>query len=361
MLIAVGSYTPKTEPGIYLYQLDPDAEEFDLLKVIAGVENPSYLAVSAKGDTLFAIRENKEGDEGQLSSYLIADEDIAFKESKTYEGGGSCFITTDSDSQYAFIANYGSGTLAVLKLSDDASISAKQLIKFTGSGPNSDRQDKSHIHAAVLSPDERFLYCTDLGADRLYRFRFNANAAKSLVPDEPHYINLPPGSGPRHMTFDRSGRWLYVLSELSGEIFRFSVKMPLTTWLQQVTIVSESYKGEVAAGDITVHPAGKVLYASLRGEANEIVSFRIDQRNGKLTFFQRISVEGSSPRSLAISEDGKMLLAANEKSNNITMFRISPDGKLKYKGKELKVAKPACIKFIHDNNREEMKVANKAS
>lgn len=344
MLLAVGSYSPETEPGIYLYKFDPDTEEFNLLKVIAGVENPSYLTVSAKGDTLFAIRENKEGNDGQLSSYSIADEDIAFKQSKAYKGAGSCFVTTDRNTQYAFIANYGSGTLAVIKIADDAS--PKQLIEFSGNGPNTDRQDQSHIHAAVLSPDERFLYCTDLGADRLYRFKFNAGEEQPLVPDEPHYVNLPAGSGPRHMAFNHNGRWLYMLSELSGEIFRFDAKTTLTNWLQQISVVAATYKGEIAAADITVHPTGKFLYASNRGEANEIVAFRIDQRNGNLVFFQRISAEGSSPRSLAISADGKTLLAANEQSDNITIFRISPDGRLKYTGRELKVAKPACVKFI---------------
>jgi 6-phosphogluconolactonase len=137
-----------------------------------------------------------------------------------------------------------------------------------------------------------------------------------------------------------------MLSELSGEIFRFSTTTPLAAWMQQLSIVSASYKGEIAAADIRVHPTGKFLYTSNRGDANEIVAFRIDQRNGNLSFLQRISCEGSSPRSLAISADGKTLLAANEQSDNITIFRISPDGRLKYTGRELKVAKPACVKFI---------------
>jgi 6-phosphogluconolactonase len=179
-------------------------------------------------------------------------------------------------------------------------------------------------------------------------FSYNAGNDPPLRACDPPYINLPAGSGPRHLTFDKRGRWLYLLTELSGEIFMFPTKDP-SRWLEKQSIIAEGYSGKIEAADIQIHPTRNYLYASNRAEANEIVIFKMDARNGSLTFLQRTSAEGSGPRSLLISPDGRFLLAANEQSNTITVFQISASGRLQYTGSQIKVNKPTCLKWLKSN------------
>lgn len=343
MLLVAGSYTAETEPGIYLYRVDQETAECDLQKVVIGIENPSYITLSADKKNLFAVSESKEGNDGRLSVYTLNQDTIAFSGDLYLEAAGSCFVTVDSMYRHAFVANYRGGTLTVIKLNNRLPTEVVQVIEFAGNGPNAERQEASHIHTVQLAPDERFLYCTDLGSDRLHQFTYYPDEENPVIPCDPPYINLPPGSGPRHLAFDKNERNLYLVTELSGEIFSFSTGN-LKPWLHRYKTIDEI--GDKEAADIQVHPNGKFLYASLRGQFNEIAVYKIDGRNGSLKFIQRVSVHGMSPRSIVISTDGDLLFSANEQSNNITIFRISAAGKLYYTSNELKLNKPTCVKLI---------------
>jgi 6-phosphogluconolactonase len=60
-------------------------------------------------------------------------------------------------------------------------------------------------------------------------------------------------------------------------------------------MVAPDFKGKVSAADIHVSPDGKFLYASNRGEANELAIYSIDKA-GKLTFVGRQSVSENSEK-----------------------------------------------------------------
>ncbi len=348
MILIIGTYSNPDEPGIHIYRYDQRRGDFELAKVIDGIANPSYLTLADDEKTLYAISENKTGVTGQLSAYALdMDPHPQLLYRLTYEGTGSCFVSVDTHSRHAFIANYKAGSLVLARLPPyAAAASVSQLVRFEGSGPDPERQEGPHIHSAMLSPDEQVLYCTDLGADRLYCFHYEPEADKPLAAADPPYIVLPPGSGPRHMAFSPDKRWLYVISELSGQIFVFSAYGGLSQWHHQVSILAGGYIGKIEAGDIQVHPQGHCLYTSSRGDANEIVVFNIDRQNGNLIARQRISAEGRSPRSLLIWEEGKLLIVANEQSDSVCVYLIDEYGELTYTGTQITVRKPACLKLI---------------
>jgi 6-phosphogluconolactonase len=212
-----------------------------------------------------------------------------------------------------------------------------------------ERQDQPHLHAAILSKDERYLYCSDLGADRLYRFAYRPGAAVPLHTTDPPYMELPPGSGPRHLALSPDGRRLYLITELSGDIFVFDANEFNTGWLQKVSLLQEGFTGKIEAADIQINHSGSHLYASARGDANEVIVFSVEVITGQLKFLQRIFAEGLSPRSLLLCEQQDLLLAANEQSDNVSIFKVRSDGTLQNDREQLRIPCPTCVKAMADN------------
>lgn len=347
MILVVGSYGKSTDRAIQLYRWEEAEQAFRQLDGITGIENPSYLDIDNERGLIYAITEKKEDGDAELHLYNFDDKEgtAELVACIPYQGSGSCYISCDSTRTHAFIANYGDGTLTVIKLPHEAVPGlVVQQIKFKGNGPVQERQDKSHIHAAVISKDERYLYVSDLGSDRLYQYAYHPGANFPLHPAAPNFLRLPPGSGPRHMAISPDGRRLYLLTELSGELFVINTQEFGYGPLQKVSMVAYGYTGKIEAADIQIDSLGAYLYASIRGDANEIVSYAIHPVSGRLKFIQRIGAAGVSPRSLLICEQQGLLLAANEQSNNISFFKLMGLGKLELMGKSLQVTAPACLK-----------------
>src|SRR5262249_3161756 len=78
--------------------------------------------------------------------------------------------------------------------------------------------------------------------------------------------------------------------------------------------------GSTAEG--VVHPAGHSVYGSNRGH-DSIVHFSLDA-NGMMTLVRTTSPGGLTPRSFCGSQDGRLLLVANQAGNNVVAMRIDP-------------------------------------
>ncbi|AOM78866.1 lactonase family protein [Pedobacter steynii] len=352
MQLIVGSYREATNRGIHLYDWCGSDQTFKPTGGISGIENPSYIWIAPQAPLLYAISEDKEGSAGKISIYELQlnDGEATLLSSIPFEAAGSCFISTDDAGRHAFIANYESGSLTVVQLpADGITGGVVQQFKFIGNGPDPKRQEQPHLHAALLSRDERFLYCSDLGTDHLYRFLYQPEDPLPLQANLHSYIKLPSGCGPRHLTFSPDGRWLYLITELSAELFVFDMAEPDNNWLQQIAINPSGYSGKIEGGDVQVDVTGRFLYASNRGDANEIVVFKIKPLTGKLQFRQRISTAGLSPRSILICEQCGLLLAANEQSDNVVIFKIQHNGSLELTPNQLHIPAPTCVKTV--NNR----------
>ncbi len=352
MVVVVGSYSKVNSPGIHLYRWDDVESRFENTANITGIENPSFLNIDSANELIYAITEKKEDADAELHVYKIdgAQDQVSLTTRIPFEGEGSCYISRDTTSRHAFITNYGNGTLTVIKLPEgDLPGTVVQQLQFDGSGPNTERQEKAHIHAALLSKDERYLYSSDLGADRLYRFSYQPEADLPLRPDQTMYIQLPAGSGPRHLALSPNGKWLYLITELSGEIFVFDTLNFGAGWLQKISLLQDGYSGKIEAADIKVHPNGAYLYACNRGNANEIVVFSVEPISGQLFFLQRTGAAGLSPRGLLICEEQGLLLAANEQSDNVSIFKLLPNGMLEFSKEHLQIPCPTCVAELREN------------
>jgi 6-phosphogluconolactonase len=117
--------------------------------------------------------------------------------------------------------------------------------------------------------------------------------------------------------------------------------------LQTISTLPTDFKGDIEDAEIEIHPSGRFLYASNRGDGNSIAIYAIDHAKGTLTLVDIASTQGKTPRNFKIDPTGKLLFAENSGSNNIVVFRIDEKtGKLTSTGKVLDVTSPVCLRFV---------------
>src|SRR5436190_5799574 len=145
-----------------------------------------------------------------------------------------------------------------------------------------------------------------------------------------------------------SGRYVYVLTELSSHVAMFAWNASAGTLVQRqsVSTLPAGTSVENSTAEIVVHPTGRYVYASNRGH-DSIAAFAVDARTGRLTLLNNTSTQGSTPRNFALDPSGRWLLAANQRSNSVVTFAIDVStGALKPIGASIDVPRPVCIAFV---------------
>ncbi len=345
----VGTYTNGTSEGIYTYKFDSQTGEATLSSVVKGIKNPSYLAISKNAEKLYAIGEAGEDKKGVANAFDIDKKTgkLTFLNQQSSFGPGPCYVAVSDDNKYVFTANYGGGSVGIIPLKNDGSLGeAVQGIQHTGKSINTTRQEKPHAHSVMFSPDKKFLLAADLGTDKLYTYKYEASAEKPLTLANTPFTDMTPGSGPRHFTFSKNGKLVYVVQELAAVISVYKYNNGVLTKVEDVNMNEVGFNGQNGAADIHISNDGKFLYATNRGSVNEIVTCKIEA-DGKLKLTGRTSTMGKTPRNFMIDPTDKFLLVANQNSGNIQVFnRDKNTGALTFSGKTIDVDKPVCLKMI---------------
>jgi 6-phosphogluconolactonase len=355
-LAYVGTYTEEgsKSKGIYAYRYDAATSELSPIGLVAETINPSFLAVHPNHRFLYAVNEvtsYKGQSSGGVGAFAIDQSTgkLTFLDEVPSRGADPCYITVDKNGKYVLVANYTGGSVATFPILDDGRLGeASAFVQHSGHGQNPQRQEGPHAHSIDLSSDNRFALVDDLGLDELLVYRYDS-AKGLLTPGDPKFAKLDSGAGPRHFAFHPNGKFAYVISEMQGSVTAFSYDSASGTLhsLQTVSTLPKGFKGAIEDAEIEIHPSGKFLYASNRGDGNSIAVFAIDARNGTLTLVDIVPTGGKTPRSFEIDPTGTLLFAANQDSNNIVIFRIDTQtGRLTPTGKVLEVSKPVCVKFV---------------
>lgn len=348
--LLAGTYTSGKSEGIYVYRFDSQTGDIRHEFTAAGVENPSFLTASADGKYVYAVNELGGGAEGKISAFRFHPSGRLEPLNRQASGGGSpCYLSLSKDGKFLFVANYSGGSLSAFPIAEDGSLKpAVQTIRHSGSGPNALRQEKAHVHSVVFSPDGRYLFAADLGTDKVNTYVYDGeNAAQPLSPADPPYVAVTPGTGPRHLLFDRSGKFAYLIQELTGTVTLLAYENGRLRELQSVPMSGPQFQGETGAAEIRISPDGKFLYASNRGDANEIVIYRIDRDSGNLSLVERCPTLGKTPRNFMIDPAGSFLLAANQNSDSIVLFRRdTATGRLEPTGKTVEIGNPVYLMML---------------
>jgi 6-phosphogluconolactonase len=345
-LVFVGS----GHKNIYAFRLNMTSGALSPIGEVAQVSAPSFLAISPNRKYLYAITEGV-GKEGSFVSAFGIDSEtgkLAFLNRQPSGGSGPCYVAVDPNGVNVLVANYGSGSVSVFPIWGQGALHPMSaFIQDHGSSVNPSRQEGPHAHCVVTDADEHFAFCCDLGLDKVMVFKFDS-ATGTLVANDPAYASIKPGSGPRHIAFHPNRRYAYVVNEIASTLttFAYDRHRGVLSEIEDHPLLPKDFNGQNWAAEVAVHPSGKFVFASDRGD-DSIVVFGCDPHTGRLTFIERVSTEGKTPRNFEIDPSGAFLLTANQDSGTIVVFRIDPKtGHLQSTGNKAAVDTPMCVKCL---------------
>ncbi len=347
--LIVGTYTKNKTEGIYVLELDASNGHLNLISKTNGVADPSFLCISKDKKFVYAVNESGKVLEDTVSAFHLDAHagQLTFINTRSTKGTHPCFVSIDKAGKNLFVANYTSGNLSSYAINENGALaSAIETIQHFGASINLERQGQAHVHATVLSEQEDYMFAADLGTDELISYSITYIESRMTL-NKAFTVNVKPGSGPRHLTFNQAMTKAYLTLEMSGEIAIFNYKQGQFQLLQSVKLESEDFTGENSAADIHLSKDGRFLYASNRGDANSIIAFSVDEISGQLTLIARYAANGITPRNFAIDPSDQFLLVANQDSHSISVFEKSREtGKLKFMHSYTEIEYPVCLKFI---------------
>ncbi|WP_138415202.1 lactonase family protein [Aquibacillus sediminis] len=341
----VGTYTKEESKGVYRFTLDTEKEELTDVSLAAELTNPTYVTVSNDNKNLYAVA--KEEENGGVTAFSISDQKGELTRLNSYTSAGSppCHVSVSSDKRHVVSANYHTTKVESYLTNEDGSLNpAEDVVIHEGSGPH-ERQEKPHMHFAGFTPDEKYVIAIDLGSDKITTYAIENGKLTKAQEYTPK-----AGSGPRHITFHPNGKYAYVMTELSSEVIFLHYNEQDGTFSEQqyISTIPEDFNDTNDGSAIHISSDGKFIYAGNRGH-NSIAVFSVDQRNGQLSFIEWTSTEGNWPRDFELAPSENYLVASNQKSNTLTLFKRDKDsGRLQLIQAGVNVPEPVCVKFLHE-------------
>jgi 6-phosphogluconolactonase len=342
----VGTYTrPNKSKGIYAWRFRPASGKLTPIGLVGETTSPSFLAIHPNHKFLYAVNEisNYQGKPaGSVTAFAMDTKSGQLKllNTVTSRGDSPCHVSLDPSGKWLYVANYGGGSVAEYPVHDDGTLGeASAFVQHSGASVNRQRQSGPHAHEAGLSPDGKSGFVLDLGLDRILSYKVGG-----LTPNDPPYVKIAQGAGPRHMAFTPNGRYAYVMTEMTANVVAFRYDGGKFEELQ--TLPTAEMAPNVSGAEIAVHPNGRFVYSSTRG-ANTIGVFAIDAAKGTLTPVERTPSGGKTPRMFAIDPTGAYLFSAHQDSDNVVVFKIDArTGKLTPSGDVLEAFAAVCVAFV---------------
>ncbi|MET9394051.1 lactonase family protein [Streptomyces sp. NPDC006624] len=309
----IGSYTAAGGPGIVTAEVDA-AGALTVLSTVNDVPDPSYLALAPDGRTLYAVSETAVG---TVAAYRVhGDEPEPAGPPVRVDANGPTHLTLFAG--HVLTANYGSGSVTAVPVRPDGSLaaSASGVLRHTGRGPCTARQQGPHAHQVQPDPSGRWAVSVDLGTDSV-----RVCTLADGVPVAHRETALRPGSGPRHLAFHPDGRHAYVVHELSPSVTvcRWDAAGGVLTPLTETPVLPGAPAGDAYPSGIAVSPDGRFVWTATRGE--DVLSVLAAQ-DDDLRLVTTVPCGGRWPRALTAS--GTFLYVANERSGEVTWFATDP-------------------------------------
>ena len=340
----VGSYTHgSSRQGIHVY--DVDVENGTLTeRSSVEVSNASHMAVSKNGKYLYSIE-----DEGVAVFERDKNGDLSRINSVNIDGMRGCFLSTDVDGKYLYVAGYHDGKVTVVHTHKDGRLgSLMDGVFHTGLGSVAERNFRPHVNCVRPTPDNKYLCAVDNGIDQVKIYRVNKLRNKLELVD---ILRCPRESGPRIIRFSDDGKFAYILFELSNEIRAYkydgSGKVPAFELIQTIETSAKKdvHDTHNAASGLSLANDGKHLFCTTAGE-DTVSMFERDEETGMLTRKFTLPISGEYPKDLVLLPDDKHLVLANHASNTLTTFTVDYEKNIiVMNGKPIKITEPNCIRI----------------
>jgi 6-phosphogluconolactonase len=343
----VGSYTTEMRhargEGLTAYHIDPASGRWARVQKLDREVNPGYLAVDPKRPVLYSVHPEA----NQVSAFSINEATGALTLINRQSCGGDnpVHLALDATGRFLIVANYASGSVAVLPVNPDGSLGAKtDLVALRGElGPHRTEQSVPHPHHCPFDAKGRFVVVPDKGLDRLFVFKLDTSKGV-LVPADVPFVKTRSGAGPRHIGFNPRLPYAYVVNELDSTVvtYRLSDSGALKA-IQVLPSTPASFTGDNTGGAVDVAPSGRFVYVSNRGH-DSVGIFRVDESTGSLSAVAWESTQGSTPRFMGLDPTGARLYAANQYGDTIVEFDVDQtSGILKATGRIVLTGTPVCV------------------
>ena len=352
-LVFFGTHSVGSQKGISVAHFSSETGVLTKPELIVEAPAPAYFILHPDGKHLYACNSNDfaKGYTGQtISAYSIDPKKgtLTLLNQQSSGGPDPSYIWMDASRRFVLVANYKGGSVTVIALKPDGSLGEITAnIKHAGRSVDTVRQTQPYAHSVKLDPTNRFALVADLGLDKLFVYRFDQETG-ALTQNDPPFVQVSPGSGPRHIAFHPNGRFVYIISEMACTItsFAWDSATGVLKELQTSSTLPLDYKGKNACAEIEVHPNGKFLYASNRGHESLAV-FAIDDITGKILLLEHIPTQGRSPRNFTFDPTNKWIIVTNHNSDNAMVFKVDEkSGHLTPSGNPVPIVSPFCIRFL---------------
>ncbi len=337
----VSTYTMHDHNGIKIYDVDVAKGAFSFKDEVE-ITNASYITISHNKRYLYAIT-----DFGVESFGINADGTLTNINSGSINGMRGCYLSTDYDDKFLFVAGYHDGKITVVRLEENGAVGKiTDEIYLKGIGSVADRNYRPHVNCVKMSRDNRFLFAADLGMDHVNVYAVDHNNGTLKMVD---IIRSEIDSGPRHITFSKNGKFLYIVHEIKNYIdvylYTFKNEIPEFEKIQTISTLNDYHASNSAACTIQFSRDYEYMAASNAGD-NSVATFKVDSKTGFLTKLMCLPISGDYPKDVSFFPDNNHLVALNNESNSMTFFSVNKEnGLLVMNGKGIKVNNPNCIEF----------------
>ena len=343
----VGSFTSEVRKargeGISVYRIDSGSGRWGRVQALSREVNPGYLAIDPKRPVLYAVH----SEANQVSAFSIneATGELTLINRQSCGGDNPVHLALDATGTFLVVANYGSGSVVVLRVNADGSLGGRtDLVTLRGElGPHRAEQSVPHPHHCPFDPAGRTVVVPDKGLDRLFVFKLET-ARGTLVPADPPSVKVRSGAGPRHIAFNPRLPYACVINELDSTVatFRFTTAGGLEP-IQILPSIPPTFTADNTGAAIDVAPSGRHVYVSNRGH-DSIGIFRVDEATGLLSPVAWEPTKGATPRFIGLDPTGARLYAANQRGDTIVEFDVDETtGMLKATGRIVVTGTPVCV------------------
>jgi 6-phosphogluconolactonase len=355
---------PGNGRGIHLFQVDRETGAMTAAGVYEMGTSPSALAINAERTRLYSANETErtgDNEAGSISAFAIDQSDghLTLLNTESSGGKGPAHLSVHPSGRFVMAANYFGGSVVVLPIRADGSLGPATDFeqdegevgptRASNAPPGSfaiSGHDQAHAHMIEADPSGRFVLHADLGLDRIFIWKFDAQAGL-LAPNDPAAVALPPGDGPRHFAFHPGGKWLYSLQEEASNLVLFDWDPDRGSLKPRQTIstLPPGFAGSSFGSEIMVSGDGRFVYAGNR-LYDSIAIFSVGE-SGILSYLGDEWTRGNYPRSFNVEPGGKFLYCCNQRADNIATFGVDKEtGGLSFTGQFTPVGNPSMIVFV---------------
>lgn len=341
--ILIGTTNKDVSESVAVCELDEEKETIAIVKKLKAGHGPGY--ITFLNNHLYAISTDaSENNHQTLRAFRFLDSgSVEMLSEVSSKGAGPCHIATARDGKSLFTANYGSGSVAQYAIKANGGLGDNLYAEqFSGKSIDPNRQKAPHAHYINTTIDNQYVLTADLGTDKVMIHRLDGDGRMQVNESQP-YLEVPPGSGPRHLEFHPNNRWIYVLNELNSTISTVQYLNGKFEVLETISTLPDDFEGTSYSAAVRLHPNGEYVYSSNRG-SDSISVFEIDD-NGTLTLVQNFDEALGWVRDFNVSPSGKFLVAGNERSDEVVLLKLDTQGYIQKYITSLEFPSPSCFVF----------------